>query len=125
MNLTKIAAGAACGTVMLCLSLMIWAKDPDLLLHEETVSLLLQREGVADERALETCYPELITIRADMGRMAELNRILANQTRSPAPQISTGEARHLRQRQNELIRLRRGVRTALVQLVAAYETFQP
>ncbi|MEO0735122.1 MAG: hypothetical protein AAFZ52_19970 [Bacteroidota bacterium] len=125
MQVFKFVAGLACGMVILFLAWAIDTKDASVELHEETVAFLLQREGVDHLRELEACYPALITVREDLAELAELRHFVNGKYRSPTPDVSAGEAQHLRQQVQQIRQLEFRVRNVLLRLTQATTIDQP
>ena len=114
----KIAAGTACGLTVLLLVLAFSLRNPEMALYEKTVEMLESQEGLSIDRSIEEHFPQLIAIRSNIKKMADLKQMILRKTQSPASMLNEEEVLQLKNYRQSLEELRKKVRTELTQLIA-------
>lgn len=121
MSVLKIAAGFACGLIGLLFILTFSLKNPETALYEETIEMLMAKEGKCSEQELVECYPILREIQTHIHEIAQLNQIVQSKSRNPAPMIDKAESLAMQAQLESIYLLRKIVREALSQLILTYE----
>jgi len=124
MRTIKIAAAVACGLIILLLALTFTVENPEIAQYEKTVEILMEREHLTSEQALEKHFPTLVAIRSKIDQLSELNRMIADKTRSPAPIITEEEVLQLKHCREKIRQLRKGITLELSQLITTYSVDQ-
>lgn len=115
-----MVASFACGVIILLFMLSITLKNTETQRYEETVEMLMHKEGLSSAEEADERFPILIEIRAMMTRIDDLNKRVHRKAHSPAPIISQEESLQLTQAMQRVRQLRHGVKTGLAQLLASY-----
>lgn len=118
MKVVKIAAGVACGLIILLLVLIFTVRNPETALYEETVEMLMKQEGSSSHREIEESFPILVEIQADMSRIAKLKQVVLVKTLGPATMINKEETLQLKDYHQTIRQLRKVVRKELLRLIA-------
>jgi len=120
MNVFKAVAGVSLSIIITLLILTTLIKNPEKVLYEKTIEVLMVHKGLATSREVMSCYPEVRDIESKRKRIAFLNRSIRNATEGPSPNISREKSLQIQELYQEIRQLRSSVKKELTQLIAIH-----
>ena len=125
MRSIHLAAGLACGILLLLFFLVNKVEKPELLQYEKTIDKLMIQEGMSSREEVVTRFPELGVIQSKIERIQDLSQMIQRMTEGPAPEISVEQGHQLQAYIKERQQLQRWVKKGLAILVNLPTTVAP
>ena len=117
MTAIKIATSIACGILLLLGILIVFAQNPEQKSFDDTVELLMEREGLTSSSEVIKSFPELEQIESKMQQISQLKTATQRLTGGPAPNPSIEEQRQIELHRKNIEQLREEVHIELRQLM--------
>ncbi len=125
MKVIKVAAGFACGLIILLFTLIVFIENPEKERYEKVVESIMIHQGLSSLQEVLDAFPELKVIRSKMNRIAYLKSHIYEITGAPAPNISREESLQIQDYNHEIYQLQRSVHEKLTQLLVTLEEGKP
>ncbi|RMF00614.1 MAG: hypothetical protein D6772_06140 [Bacteroidetes bacterium] len=115
MEAIKLAAGLACGLILLLCSVLVFVSTPENERYEQTVETLKRRQGLSSVEEVLAVFPQLQGIQLKIRRISYLHDQIHRITEGPAPDVSEEESRCIQAYMEEIHQLRQHVKQGLAQ----------
>ena len=120
MDITKFVFGIATLIIGTIISLLIFAKNPEKAIFQDTVKALMTHEGLSTRQELFDQFPQLEVIKSKIERIGLLKRNINWITGGPAPNPSAAEQLHIQYLRDEIQRLQSQIKEELALLRKLY-----
>ena len=125
MNSAKISIALASSVLIVLLGLLLFTKNSEKDLYDQTVEMVMAHEGLTKTDELGKFCPELKDVKRKMDQIGRLNSDIHSLTAGPAPNVSENQNEAILAMTKEIEILRKDVRIELTELIKTYSEGEP